>query len=690
MNKKQWWEHPLRVYQANNFEVDPREIPGDRIAQQCEDLNCNTIIVDAGGGISTFYHSDVEYLTPNPYLRPDQDYFKEMMDGCRKRGIRVFARNDYGNLSLETFKQHPDWAMRHRDGTVPQVYDVVYTCPSSPMFLEIPIKAFQEQIKRYDIDGIYINSMGGRCYCARCQSMFHKETGKTVPPTDDWNDPDFRAWIEWGYDLVDRIAQAQYKGVTDAKADCCYFIDAAGMQEHSWIRVKGEDLIRHAKYESMASTEAFNDLVKGYPAMLAPIMSRYIRNCGDHLGKPGAIFISSFPGHSWPRMAQPVEEYRSYLASAFFNGCWAITPWYGHCEREDRRITPVATEVFGFMKKHEAIFNGAVPEAPVAIVYSRRTADHYGHEEWKKLVMDPLFAACHALINEGIPFKIISDEQLECSGDSAPLTGVKTFVLPNIACLSDTAAAFLDRFVENGGALVADFDTGLFDETGAARSDFAVKCFGVSMKERIPDIDEEWTTSRLHAYLEITDPAHALFNGFSNTGILPQKGPWVEVEPAAGSTRVVCRHIRKSSAQPPEKGWRGEKGSTPMVTVNGKAVYFAIPIFNLLARYRLPDHRRLFANAVRMVTALPITLDAPGPVELSILRLADGRRAIGLINHTAAVLREPAPVATGPVRIKFDGNVPAAARALNGTPLTMEKSSVVLETINTFDLILLD
>jgi hypothetical protein len=91
-----------------------------------------------------------------------------------------------------------------------------------------------------------------------------------------------------------------------------------------------------------------------------------------------------------------------------------------------------------------------------------------------------------------------------------------------------------------------------------------------------------------------------------------------------------------------------------------------------------------------MVTALPITLDAPGPVELSILRLADGRRAIGLINHTAAVLREPAPVATGSVRIKFDGNVPAAARALNGTPLTMEKSSVVLETINTFDLILLD
>ena len=683
-----WWHQPLRIYQANNFEIDPREIDGDRIAQQCADLHCNAIIVDAGGGISTFYPTEVAHLTPNPWLRPGQDFFGDMVEGCRRRGIRVFARNDFGNHSLETHARHPDWAQQERDGSVREIYDVVYTCPTSPMFLEVPVRAFEEQIRRYDIDGVYINSLGGHCYCQRCLGLFREETGRVLPGADDWDDPDYRAFMEWSYSLGDRIAQAQYAGVRAAKPDCCYFIDAAGMQEHSWIRAKGQDLIRIGRFQSMVATEAFNDLVKGYPVMLASIVSRYVRSVSDHLGKPGAVFVSSFPGHSWPRLTQPVEEYRSYLASVFLNGCWGITPWYGHCEREDQRLNGVAGEIFAFMERHQDILDGARPEATVAIVYSRRTADHYGREDWKSRTMDPFFAACRCMIEAGLPFTIISDEQLETAlsdSGSAQLQAIETFILPNVACLSDRAAAFLDAHVTAGGGIITDYETALYDETGVPRNDFALRSLGISRRSTIPDSAAEWDASRFHSYLEITDPQHPLMRGFGGTRILPVKGPRVEVE-VADSCELICRYIARSDSLPPEKGWRSEPPSLPMVVAKGRCLYLAFPLFNLLARFRLPDHQRLFVDAVRLQSSPTPRVEASGPVELSVLRLADGRRAYGLINHTGAVLRQSVPLPLGPVRLYLPDE-PSAVQALKNCPFSVQGAIVTLPQLVDFELL---
>ena len=683
-----WFTFPTRVYQANNFETDPKEIQGDAIAQQCADLHCNAIIVDAGGGISTFYHSEVEYLTPNPYLGKDQDFFREMVEGCHRRGIRVFARNDYGNMSLETAKRHPDWVLRDREGNWRQVYDVVYSCPSSDMFLKYPVQAFLEQIRRYKVDGIYINSLGGRCYCERCRAMFRQETGRELPPTDDWDDPAFRAWIEWGYELVDRIARTQYEGVKAADPDCAYFIDAAGMQAHRWIRNKGQDLVQHGRYQSIVSTESFNDVVENYPKMLAPVVARYVRRIGDRLQRPGAVFVSSFPGHSWPRSAQPVEEYRAYTASVFLNGCSAITPWYGHCARDDRRIVEPARDVFGFVGEHADLLKDALPVAPVAVVYSRRTADYYGREEPHERYMHGLYAACQILIEEHIPFRVIPDQDLE---EGLP-DGTRAVVLPNTVCLSDEACRGLDRFVAAGGGVVASFQTGLMDETGAVRKDFGWDGMGVRYRGLETDGEADWGSSEYHAYLRIEDAEHPVFRGFDGTSILPQKGPYVDVELADGA-QALCRLIARSRAQPPEKGWCGLASEAPMLvaSASGRSLYCTMPVFDLYWRYRLSDFRRLIGNAVRALTPLPIEVEAPGPVEVTLLE-KEGRLLVGLVNHTAGVLRDHGPIAVGPVSVTLNDRAATGARSLRGHNCLLETTEsqgvvVTLDRLETFDLL---
>ena len=49
-----WWSEIQAIYQANNFETDPESILGSDIADHARALNCRAVIVDAGGGISTF------------------------------------------------------------------------------------------------------------------------------------------------------------------------------------------------------------------------------------------------------------------------------------------------------------------------------------------------------------------------------------------------------------------------------------------------------------------------------------------------------------------------------------------------------------------------------------------------------------------------------------------------------------
>ncbi len=689
--RQSWWEYPMRVYQANNFEIDPREVGGEAMAEQCEQLRCNALIVDAGGGISTFYPSKVPYLTPNEYLPEGRDFLAETVEACRKRNIRVFARNDFGNMSVEMVKAHPEWPVRGRNGEWGAVYDRVTTCPSGEMFRDVAVQAFQEQIRDYGVDGIYINSLGNRCYCERCQRLFKEKTGHDIPPEDDWDDPVFRQWIEFGYELVDDLARVQYEGVKAADPDVLYFIDAAGMQEHSWIRGKAQDLVTHAQYQDIVSTEAFNDLVKDYPHQLAGIVSRYVRRLSDKLERDGAVFISSFPGHSWPRSAQPLEEFRSYLAAVYANGTSAIVPWYGHCGREDQRANPVGTEVFGFIEDHADVLRDASPIAPVAVIYSRRTADYYGRWNHGEAYMHGFYGACIALMREHVPHTVLPDQDLETGIPDS----VKTLILPNTACLSDAALAGLDAFVENGGSVVASHETARYDEWGVEREGFGTKIFGATFKSLETEGDADWKSSRYHSYLHISDAEHELCKGFDGTSILPLKGPWVHVDAAEGSC-VLMQQITRTQAQPPEMGWRGEASDIPMTLVgpSGRCLYFPFRLFDLFYRYDMPDFRMLIANAVRALTDLDVEVEAPAAVEVTFLE-KEGCRIIGLINHTSGIIRDTKAVDAGPIQIHLKDFGASSARALNGSSCDLEASpegnaSLRIESVLDYDLIVLE
>jgi hypothetical protein len=634
-----WWKCLNRVYQANNHEIDPTKIHGSQIADEAERLNCNVVIADAGGGISTFYPTRIPHLARNPYLAEGRDFFGEIAAACKAKGLRLFARNDYGRMPRAVAEVHPEWARFGWDSEFQGVYDVVTTCPTGDMFLKIPVEAFHEQFIRYDMDGIYINALGGRCCCARCRQLFEAETAQRFPVCPDWNDPAYRAYIEWGYRVVDRLARTQCEGVKAWRPDKLYFIDVADFQEPEWIHGSAQDLVTLTQYQDMVSSESFNDIPKRYPDYLAPVVARFIGHVARWRGKRGYQFISSFPGHSFPNSNQPEDTFKAWMKTVPLQGVSPIMPWYGFLNDDDQRLIGPAADAFKFVREHQELLSAAIPHAPVAVVWSRRTMDHYGRGQARERYSNRFFATCQALLEEHLLFTVIPDDLL-ADGE----LDFKALVLPNTACLNDAACRNVDRFVEAGGGLLATFETALYDEHGEPRADFGLKSLGVTKTGDVVPFPEDWHQSHYHSYFLLEQTGATLLAGFEGTNILPFKGALVPVRPVAADATMPFAHMPPHPAQPPEKGWIRETGPLlpAVVSRSQRVVYFACEVDEMFARYRMPDHRRLIANAARSVHQPVLTTNAPPVVEVTLSRLPDGEWLLGLVNHSGARLGCPA------------------------------------------------
>jgi hypothetical protein len=75
-------------------------------------------------------------------------------------------------------------------------------------------------------------------------------------------------------------------------------------------------------------------------------------------------------------------------------------------------------------------------------------------------------------------------------------------------------------------------------------------------------------------------------------------------------------------------------------------------------------------------------------VEVTLSRAGE-RTLVGLVNHTAALVRSEAPIPAGPVTVRLPGNPLASARPLRGSRCHLVDDGRVLrvECVETFELI---
>jgi hypothetical protein len=124
-----------------------------------------------------------------------RDYFGEVIEECRKRGLHTVA---YYSLIFDiwAFDHFPDWRILPENG-----YESILqgrpgvVCPNSP-YRTRALAELRELVGNYDFEGIFLDMTFWPyvCYCPHCAARFRDEQKAELPHLVNWDDPTWRAF----------------------------------------------------------------------------------------------------------------------------------------------------------------------------------------------------------------------------------------------------------------------------------------------------------------------------------------------------------------------------------------------------------------------------------------------------------------------------------------------------------------
>jgi hypothetical protein len=362
--------------------------------------------------------------------------------------------------------------------------------------------------------------------------------------------------------------------------------------------------------------------------------SRYAHAMDPERG--AGITISYF--YPWWRFTHaPVAENRAWAAQIVAHGA---RPWLHltgfMSERFDRRGLEPMQALFRLFKSRRDVYEGRRSGAEVALVYSRRTLDYAGGADPDAGYLDGFRGAYNALMDGRIPFDLLSDKLL----DAQRLSRYRAVLLPNLACLSDAAAAQLEAYVRAGGHVVATYRTGFCDEWGEARAEpWIARLLGARYTGR--------TRHDLKAaYAAIERRGHPILAEAGDTDLLPLAFNVCEFEAGATEDGDVFSLIPPVEARAgsgmsvPEFNAAGTPLAIPLLLTRrvgqGSVAYLPWEPERIGFHFGLRDPMRLLTAAIRMRAGWSdaVRVEGPGLVDLALMD-APGSRVLHAINFNS-------------------------------------------------------
>ena len=627
---RNWWEAPNRVLLINLREGDEPRVDAAALVHDAKRYAATAFCIN-GGGIVAFYHTRIPGHRMSSGLA-GRDLLAEIVPAAHAGGLHVLARIDPSCAPKELAADHPEWFSRDRSGAFYEVSGHYVTCPNAGYYHERMPQVAAELLERYGVDGIWSNQGKfaawdtGACYCETCQRLFRAESGHAMPREENWADPAWRAYNEWRYRRIAAWIERMHAAVHSAKRDAVFVAAVQLAESLETIRPGGWDIDYWLAHQDVLAFECQRrNTAPWWPGLQAKYLA------GLPADKPRWMTVSYF--YPWWRLyAAPEAENRPWIAQQFANGA---NSWLhingGYSPLFDRRGIAPLQSVFQRLARWQRYFDGARSQAQVALIYSRFTQDNYGGDDAQGRYLDAVRGYYCALLEAHVPFDVLSDKFL----GRRPLDRYRVLVLPNAACLSSDAVAAVLGFAARGGAVVATYESGCYDEHGAARAVPAfAELFGGTYGKRREKLNS--------SYARVMRPGDELLAGIGDTDLLPNDGALVEFRP--GPDRQVPLTLippvtAHSGATISIPEYSGKLTSTDIPLAvhgafqRGRAFFFCNQMDALFYRYGLRDLGRVLANAVLagLGAARDLEVDAPDNVEVTSMA-QPGRRLVHLVN----------------------------------------------------------
>lgn len=627
-----WFDRPMRWAQLNSTEDDAALMDIPFWMDYFKRIHADALCITAGGVVA-FYPTKVKYHRPSRWLAERPDYFRQVVEGCKKLGMVVVARTDPHATYEDVYRDHPDWIAVQADGSKRRHWEVPemwVTCALGPYNFEFMTEVTKEIVATFpEVQGIFSNRWegSGMCYCEHCTRNFHDYCGMALPRTNNPHDAARRNYIVWREKRLFELWRLWDGEIRKINPSARYLANSGGANG-------GLDMVTVGE---LAPT-LFADR-QGRSGMMAPWANgKNGKEYRSTLGKKaiGGIFhMGVVAPHRWPDSVQNGNETRIWVLDGVANG---LRPWFNKvgASVHDRRGHRVVEDLYVWHWKNERYLRNEEPVARVALVYSQQTTTWYGGAAGRR-VEDYSHGMYHALIEARMPFEMLHDRTLDTADR------FKLLLLPNIAALSSEQCAQLRRFVEAGGSLMATYETSLFDENGTRRADFGLAdVFGVSWRKTLDG-------PIANSYLRVEDQrrGHPILKGFEDADLLINGTYQLDVQASAQFEPPPLTVIPAYPSLPMEKNIRGvKKTDIPGVFLRqfgkGRVVYFPWDIDRVYWEVMVDDHGRLLRNAIdwALNEERPVTVTGQGVFDVTVWRQKNSM-TVHLVNLTNPMMMRP-------------------------------------------------
>ncbi|HEX4286963.1 MAG TPA: alpha-amylase family protein [Terracidiphilus sp.] len=609
-----WQQKLRRIGQTNFTEHDPAVFDVEGWADYWSSVKVGAVYISVTG-ILAYYPSQVPFHRHGKYLN-GRDFFGDLYEAARKRNLRVVARYSPDLNWGDALGAHPDWFMRDKEGKALETADtseLFQTCMFSAYMTDYFPAVIREVMGRYDVDAHYSNGWPSFalpvCFCEIC---------RTLPP------PRTPAYWDKFNDRVTELFKLYNSIAHEKKAESFYFLNmGGGIHATPNLAQLGE------------TCHWFQADNQGRGGNDEPIWgaAQQGRVCNAVLDGKMATNITgawSTGPIRWREVTKTEAEARTWFEQTVASG---LVPYYHVVGGEtglgeDLRWKKIGRDFFDWTARHDAHLVNKAPIANIGVVFGQRTQLFY-KAPYKASMQQTMDAIYYALLEGRFLFDFVHEDRLQ----PERINKYSALILPNIALLSDAQCAQLRAYVEQGGSLLATFETSMYTEGNERRADFGLAdVFGIHATGAVIG-----RMGNANPYLARIERKHPVVAGFEGTHWIP--GSEFRV-PLATMENPVLTVVPGYVAYPPELSYPPVSHTRePAVVIRerGKSRLIYIP-GNIEATMWLSGHTdlsQLLQNSIRWVAGEnpPVTIEGKGLIESFAWETEPGY-AVHVLNYT--------------------------------------------------------
>jgi hypothetical protein len=694
-----WYGRPMRWAQIAFVDDDPGNYSISFWMDYLKRLHVDAVCLSAGG-VTAFYPTEIPLHHRSAWLG-SMDSFGEISAGCRKLGMNVVARTDAHACHQDAYDAHPEWIAVDANGAKkkhPSDPTLWITCALGPYNFDFMSSVHEEITRRYKIDGLFTNRWAGSgmCYCESCETRFHAFSGLSLPQTSNPQDAARRQYIVWRQQRLFELWRLWNTKIRAINPKASYIANAGG-GALSDLDMK---TIGELSPTLFADRQGRSGLM---PLWENGKNGKEYRATMGNKATVGIFSVGVESKYRWKDSVVNGNELRLWVADGIAND---LRPWFTKFNAKviDKRWMPVVEEMYVWHHANESYLRNERSLARVGLVYSQQTGTFYGAEKAQEKVENPLLGMYQALIEARIPFAMVHDQLL----DQESIRDYRTLILPNIAALSTRQCEQIQSFVEQGGRVVATYETSLYDEWGVRRQDFGLaSLFGASFAGKTEG-------PMLNSYLELArDPVtgdfHPVLSGFEDAVRIIDGINRVAVTPKGASTAPPLTLVPSYPDLPMESVYprqvaKPEPGIYLREVGKGRVVHFPADIDATFWDSLQTDHGTLLKNAIVWSTnePAPAVVEGQGMIDMTTWQQKDSV-TVHIVNLTNAMMmkgpvREIIPITKQRVSIRVPAGKQIARTKLlvagivaphrmEGGAAVVEVPSVAVHEVVAFDLI---